>query len=305
MKFLAPKPITESVLTASTIPEPAPGEVVWAPGAYTKGQRVIRTQTHRVYQCVVDHNTGIPPEADTAGNWSDQSPTLKWAAFDSEVNTSSSAQESMTFKFRPGFFTAIGFQSVFAGSVRIVVRDAPGGNLEFDKTFEMFAPAGGLFEYLFGDRKILRNFVVDDFSHPPTAEIEITFIGTPADVVSVGLIAIGRFTQLRGTKDWSRTANGAQVEPITYSSIKTDDFGVTRIKRRHKAKNLRAQVLMPRVDLDYVISAVHEYLDVPVLVVGTDADGFTQLQAFGLMSATGTYQSNGLALLEVNVKGII
>lgn len=54
MIVIPPIPITSSVLASSTVAEPSAGEVVWnAATSYAVGDVVIRTTTHRKYECQI------------------------------------------------------------------------------------------------------------------------------------------------------------------------------------------------------------------------------------------------------------
>ena len=71
MNVLAPITITSAMIGAGTsVAEPAAGEIAWTDAAYSVGDKRIRTQTHRVYECVaaIASATGKPPE-DDAIHW--------------------------------------------------------------------------------------------------------------------------------------------------------------------------------------------------------------------------------------------
>ena len=103
MRCIPPVEITDARLTSSTVPEPAANEVPWdSATSYTVGQRVIRTQTHRVYEAAAAGvHAGLPEITPT--RWIDVGPTLRWAMFDQNRNTPSTSDSgSMTVVIYPG-----------------------------------------------------------------------------------------------------------------------------------------------------------------------------------------------------------
>ena len=62
MIVIPPIAITDSNLVSSTVAEPSAGETAWnAATSYTIGQVVIRTTTHRKYECqIAGVDAGLP-----------------------------------------------------------------------------------------------------------------------------------------------------------------------------------------------------------------------------------------------------
>lgn len=86
MIVIPPIPITSSVLASSTVAEPSAGEVVWdATTSYAVGDVVIRTTTHRKYECQIAGVDSTIPE-NAPARWLDIGPTNKWAMFDQNRN---------------------------------------------------------------------------------------------------------------------------------------------------------------------------------------------------------------------------
>lgn len=81
MIVIPPLP-TNSSNTTSNVPEPSTGEVVWnAATDYQIDAEVIRTSTHRKYECQVAGVDATAPENNKT-KWLDVGPTNKWAMFD-------------------------------------------------------------------------------------------------------------------------------------------------------------------------------------------------------------------------------
>lgn len=99
--MLSAYPITSSVLASSTVAEPSAGEAVWnAATSYAEGNVVIRTTTHRKYECqIAGADSTIPENAPT--RWLDIGPTNKWAMFDQNRNAQTVATTSMQVELTP------------------------------------------------------------------------------------------------------------------------------------------------------------------------------------------------------------
>ncbi|MFP3324922.1 hypothetical protein R0K05_17790, partial [Planococcus sp. SIMBA_160] len=66
--ILSPMAVTEAELVATNVPEDDHPD--WsATATYEAGARVISTVTHRIYESVIDSNTGQDPTLDDGSNW--------------------------------------------------------------------------------------------------------------------------------------------------------------------------------------------------------------------------------------------
>ena len=103
MKVTEPLHITEAMLAHASIAEPAPGEpALWVSGtAYRVGQRVTRTQTHRIYECVKDvqGRAAATPES-AADLWKDMGPTARWNMFALDRNTPSTSSDPIHVRIK-------------------------------------------------------------------------------------------------------------------------------------------------------------------------------------------------------------
>lgn len=111
MKVIPPISITSSMFT-STVSEPSAGETAWVSGSgYAVGARVIRTSTHRVYECIATVTAATAastttPEASVTSitpYWADAGPTNKYAMFDLYRNSATTpGTTAMTVVCTPG-----------------------------------------------------------------------------------------------------------------------------------------------------------------------------------------------------------
>lgn len=311
MNILVPITITDAMIGAgTTIAEPAVGETAWVSASnYVLGDRRIRATTHRVYECVQPHTgrTALP-EVDTA-YWLDAGPTQRYAPFDTYTSTAATATASITYVLSPGYFNAISLYGLTGAQIVVSVKDAPGGTeiYRYPATgaASLTEPPTGWYDYMFGKRRTIQKLVLSNLPIRPTAELTITVTAATGVPVGIGMINVGDLTPLLGDAEWGGVTGGASAEPTSYSYIKTNDDGTTTIKRRGKATNLRASVVIPRQKADAALATVQQVLDVPVSWIATTSQGFDGLNVFGIGSCSMSYDSFGIATLQVNVKGLI
>lgn len=311
MNILVPITITDAMIGAgTTIAEPAAGEAAWvSAGNYVLGDRRIRATTHRVYECVQAHTgrTALP-EVDTA-YWLDAGPTQRYAPFDTYTNTAATATTSITYVLSPGYFNAISLYGLTGTQIVVSVKDAPGGTeiYRYPATgaASLTEPPTGWYDYMFGKRRPIQKLVLSNLPIRPTAELTITVTAASGAAVGIGMINVGDLTPLLGDAEWGGVTGGASAEPTSYSYIKTNDDGTTTIKRRGKSTNLRATVVIPRQKADAALATVQQVLDVPVSWIAITSQGFDGLNVFGIGSCSMSYDSFGIATLQVNVKGLI
>ena len=306
MNVLIPIQITDAMITSNPIAEPAAGETAWvSAGTYVLGDRRIRTTTHRVYECVQAHTgrTSLP-EFDTT-YWLDYGPTLKWAVFDDLVSTQSTAATTLTFVIKPGFFNAVALYGLDAANIAITIKDATGGNVVFTRSEALMAPPFDWYDWAFGRIVPQDKYLVTGLMPYPEAELTITLTAATGVTVKAGIIAIGDFRALAGDGDWGGTQYGATAEPVTYSYIKRNDDGTTKIVRRHAATDMKVSVIMPMEFADETVAALQDVLDRPCAWIASDSAGYAALNVFGLGSGYMSYDSFGIATLSIHVKGFI
>ena len=140
----------------------------------------------------------------------------------------------------------------------------------------------------------------------PAAELTIIVTAATGQPVGVGMIALGDLVSLVGDlAEFGGTEHGSLAEPVTFSYIKTDEFGNTTIVRRHKSTNMTARIVVPTRNADEALRLIQDVLDVPVAWISTTKPGYAGLNVFGLGSARVTYENADLTRIDLNVKGMI
>lgn len=306
MNILIPLKITEAMISSSSIAEPAAGETVWASGGtYAIGDRRIRTQTHRIYECVqAVSGSSTAPESDAA-HWLDAGPTARWAAFDNYVSTQSASATSLSYVLRPGFFDSIALYGLTGISLQIVLKDAPGGTVVRNESVLLQNDPLDWWDWAFGPPSSISKWFVKGLTPYADPELSITVSAAAGDPVGIGMVVVGSLTPMVDSDvSWGGTQQGATADPTTWSYIKTDEYGNTTIVRRRSGTDTRFKVAMPRDRADYVIDLVQRVLDVPAAWIATDADGYQGLNVFGLGSGSMSYDSYGIATFTGTVKGM-
>lgn len=304
MNIIQPIEITPAMITACSLAEDP--TAAWTSGTYAIGDERHVAATHRVYRCAVAGSRTISPDLDPT-NWKDMRPTNKMAPFDIYTSTQAiddTADISYTINTR--FCRDMALYGLEGSSYTVTVKDAAGGTVIDTRTGPLKTHDGGWWSYLFGDRYFVRQVILSNLPMRPAAEITITVSAGTGARRAVGMIVLGNMRQLFGTGDWGGTEYGATAEPVTFSYIKTEDDGTTSIVRRHKATNIRASVMLPRNQADKAVQLLQGVLDIPVAVIATEAPGYAGLTTFGLIeSSPVSYDSNNIARIDFNVKGII
>lgn len=277
MKVIRPLTITDALLISSSVAEPAAGDpAAWnAATVYAIGDRVHRLTTHRVYKRLVAGTTGTAPESD-ATNWADDGSTLRWAMFDQEVNTQTSAASSLSVTLAPGVVVnSLALIELLGASATITVTDGAGGPVVYSKTVGLNGPTvADWYSYFFDPYSQRGTLIVTDLPLYAAARITVTITGT--GTVKCGGCIVGTVYDLgdtqygvsAGIRDYSRK----ETDPVT---------GVVSLEKRKFAKLLRAQFRLAAG----AVSAVHKVLSdlraTPCVWIGEDSGNYDPLVVFG------------------------
>lgn len=307
MNILTPIAVTPAMITAgTTVAEPASGEAAWvSAGTYAVGDLRIRATTHRVYACVQAHTgrTALP-EVDSA-YWLDKNPTQRYAPFDVYVSTAATGVTSMTYVLSVGYFNALALYGLTGTAITVTVKDAPGGAVIYSYSAPLLGDPAGWWEFLFLAPKTITKLILTNIPIRPGAELTVTVTNAAGQSVGIGMLNVGDYRSLMGDAEWGGTQYGASAEPVSNSYINSNPDGTIKIVRRAAATGMRATVMLPGDQADYALSCVQEVLDVPVSWIATGAPGYAGLNCFGLGSGSLTYDSFGVASLNIAVKGTI
>ena len=299
MKVVKPTPITAAMLVSTTATETY---AAWnGATAYTVGDTVLITITQRLYERLISGTTATSPDLD-AVNWLDVGPTNKWAMFDREISTATTATTSMTVVVKPGYVNSIGFFGLVGATLEITVRDALAGNIVYgDATLTGPLSAslngtviGDWYQYFFEPNTQLTEFTLSDL--PPYTDAHITVKVLGSGTVACGILDVGNFY------DIGEVLNGASVGITDYSRKDTDEFGVTSFVRRGFAKRLTSRMLVENAQLNKVVSILSNLRATPCTWIGTASQGYEVLSVFGFyrdFSVEVAYPTTSFCSLEI------
>ena len=264
--------------------------------AYTTGNVVFYSVTHRVYQALTSHSgVSTTPDLDPT-NWLDIGPTNPWAMFDQSTGSRTSATSPLTFTLQPGIVTAIAFLGL-VGASSVLVEMYDGFDLIYSHTEDVADTAliEDWYEYFFSEVVPTQDFVLDDMPPYANATIEVTVTG--ASTVGIGNCAVGNLVTI-GPINY-----GAQVGIIDYSRKETDDFGTTAIVERTYARKIDANIMIENTRLDYVYQKLAALRATPA--VWFDESDYQSLILFGFYrdwSVVIPYPEN--SLVSISLEGL-
>jgi hypothetical protein len=272
MKVIKPVAVTDAVLISSTAPET--DYSAWAAGtAYSVGNRVIRTSTHRIYERLIAGTTATAPELD-AVNWIDIAPTNRWAMFDNEVSTQTALASPLTVVIKPGFVNGIALFGLVGDSLTVTVRDGLAGSVVYSRTLALDGTIlADWYQYFFEPYVQRADVVLTDL--PPYGDAHITLTLTGSGTVKCGIVALGTVYTLGDTQQ------GASVSIVDYSRKETDAFGVTSFVQRAYSKRMSVNLLLANAQLNKTQRVLADLRASPAAWVGTDAPGYEPLTVYG------------------------
>lgn len=271
MKFIRPTTINDARLTSSTVPEtdyPA-----WnAATSYTAGTKVIRTTTHRVYECLIAGVNATLPENATTGatpRWLDLGATNKWAMFDAKVGTSTSSDTSLTVVLTPGRFNSLALMQVDASLITVDLSVS--GESVYSASINMTSgnAVGDWYQYFYEPVYQQDALVITDLVDaslldiPAYSEGVLTVtLSKASGTVSIGALIVGLYADL-GTTQYQPT-----IGITDYSRKDTDAFGNTTVLQRAYSKRMNASVVTLKNDIDNVARLLAQYRSTPLVWVG-------------------------------------
>lgn len=303
LSAIVPKSIGTAQLASSSVPET--DHLPWNGGTtYASGAFCISLVTHRIYQSQKDGNinrdpTNIINQSEPTVWWTDYGPTNRWAMFDGDVSTQTIVASPLTFVLTPGTFNTVYWAGLDADDLTVTIKDAPGGNVVFSETVSLEGSAPGDYdEYFWDPFKPLTDLLIKDVEQYAVAEISVAISATGRPV-KCGFMALGDLRFI------GKTLWGVEVKPRSFSYVKTDEFGRTKIKRRKATTDLSLTAVVHPDKADGVVDIMQEVLDVVVVWIGSDLEKHRSMRVVGLGNGVMKYPNPGECHLQLSVMGVI
>ena len=292
MKVIRPTELADSMLV-STSAVNADADYN-AATAYAINARC--TYNRRIYQSLQAANTGHTPSTSPIW-WVDAGPCNKWAMFDQQISTATTATNTLTVTLATGIIDSFAVINAMATSGRLVVRDGPDGDILFDKTISLSGDVPtDWYQYFFFDpltpstQAIFQNL-------PPYASAHATLILTGGGDVSVGAVVFGLSSRIGDAQ------YGASAGIVDYSRKDTDAFGVTTFVKRAFSKRMTVSLVLDNSQLNRVQRLLYGLRATPCVWIGADDARYDEaLTVYGFykdFSATIAYSQQSLYSLEI------
>lgn len=237
MRVIEPIEITDSILTASNVPENDFDE--WdAATSYTTGDKVILTSTHRIYEAV-QATTGDDPATDDGTNWLDIGATNRFRAFDGSIEGQTQQNDTIQYEFTlPRTLSGIAVLSIVAAALKVTITDPVEGLIkDIEMPLTDTTEVVDWFTYFFNPITQQRDVILSEL--PMFSGSVVTFELTGSGLLSLGELVLG------DDKGLGITTTGTALSIEDFSIKSKDDFGRTFILERSFANTVTFEFAIP------------------------------------------------------------
>lgn len=276
MKVIRPIQITASKVISSTAVEEYGA---WSNATtYAEGDRVI--YNNKIYESVVASNLNKQPDTNPT-SWLFVSADNKMSMFDLQVNTQTTAMDTLTVVFKPGkSFTALAFLNIIGVSISVVVRDGVGGAVVYSNTVSLDNSSISVvdwYTYFFEDFDFFTEAVFQNIPPYNDGVVEVSISGNVGSLVAIGACTVGTVIELGDTQ------YGANYGIRDYSVNETDQFGNTEFVERPFSKRMNALLYTPNERLNYVTKTLQGLRAVPTVYIGAEDPKYQGTIIFGFL----------------------
>lgn len=252
--------------------------------------------SNSIYVSLQAANTGNAPDTSPTF-WLRKSANNTYSMFDEFVNTQTTAASPLVIELKPreminslAFFNLGGVTDI-----HIVVKDAPGGTVVLDVTYNLDdTTINDWYMYFFEPYDLRTDFVLQNIPPYPNAVITCTF--TSATSVQVGTLVFGNVYQI------GKTQYGVTTGIRDYSTKNVNTFGITTFTQRAFSKRMEANVYINNSDLRFVQKLLQDLRATPTVWIGSDAEGYDVLSVYGYyrdFNIEIPYPNNSFCRLEI------
>lgn len=272
MRIVRPAEITATNLVSNNVPVDDGPE--WVENTtYATGDPVIWNLV--VYESLAAGNAGTTPPGTptaTAPRWLAIGPVNAWRMFNKRLGNRwlpglfTSNPDEIDFTVRPsGIVNSVGLVGVAAAEVQIIMT-APGGEVVYDKTYDMTMrePVTNWYQHWFNE--FTRRTSIADFDLPAYGNSEIRIIArAPGSTVKIGTFVVGAMRQI------GDTLVDSGLDFKSYSRVTEDEFGTIEIVSRGSRRSNTFRVSVDRGTTDAAVELLDRIRDEPTMYVGDDS----------------------------------
>lgn len=243
--------------------------------AYTAGQKVIRTTTHKIYTRLISGTTATPPEAD-ATNWLDSGYVNAYKMIDDLSSSQSSAANGIVFTVNLNKrISSLAFINLVGTSLTITATNA-GAEQIYNKTISLDASSiSSIYDWFFEPfTQKTDHFEVDFPQTYLNPYITITIMNES------GNAAIGRFICAKSYKI-GNMQYGSSVGIKDYSIKTTDSNNISYLTKKDNVKLMSFKLVLNQSETNRVVKLLRQLLSVPCVFIGVSDDGYEYTIAHG------------------------
>lgn len=252
--------------------------------------------SNSIYVSLQAANTGNAPDTSPTF-WLRKSANNTYSMFDEFVNTQTTAASPLVIELKPGeMINSLAFFNLGGVTdIHIVVKDAPGGTVVLDVTYNLDdTTINDWYMYFFEPYDLRTDFVLQNIPPYPNAVITCTFTSTTS--VQVGTVVFGNAYQI------GKTQYGVTTGIRDYSTKNVNTFGITTFTQRAFSKRMEANVYVNNADLRFVQKLLQDLRATPTVWIGSDAEGYDVLSVYGYyrdFNIEIPYPNNSFCRLEI------
>lgn len=230
---------------------------------YVKGDRVILSSTHKIYEAASANTNKNPATNKTI--WLGVSATNRWKVFDDRTLSQTEQVGSMSYTILPGkVINTVGLINCHAKTARVRVTD-PIDGLVYDKTKKFIGKLskGDWYEYFFEEIIRETDKVFLDLPAYGSAQVQID-IENALNMCRCGVITVG-FKRTIGIG----VNHGADIGIQDYSRREINDFGDPEFVKRGYSKTASFNVTIRDYEVDVAQRLFASIRATPALFIGS------------------------------------
>ena len=300
-KIIPVLPITDALLTSSTIAEPDTGDGAAYNAGTTYALEALVSKNHVNYESVQGGNTGNDPETDDGTWWTELTATNRWAVFDGFIQNQATQADSATWVITPGVITnSVSLFNLTGDSVTITVTD-PTDGLVYDETFSLVDNTAVIdaYTYFFSPIITVSNLCVTDLPPYASAEISVTVTNTGA-TAAVGQITFG-YSEIIGT-----TIDEVPLGINDFTRLNEDQFGRTSPVIRGYARTATPAIAVDSFRATYLEKRLADQRGIPTVWAFDTRYSDNQLAYLGYYESYNfLYQFAEKTILDLDIRSLV